>query len=79
MFTKVLSTTAQNSLALLGKSGLLNDTYLAGGCSGLALHLGHQYSLDFDFFTRRHFESKDVTRKLSNWAKSIFNKTKTSI
>ena len=63
MFTKVLSATAQNSLAILGKSGFLKDAYLAGG-SGLALHLGHRYSLDFDFFTHRHFESKDVTRKL---------------
>ncbi len=57
MFTKTLSQTAQNSLAVLGESGLLKDAYLAGG-SALALHLGHRYSLDFDFFTPESFEAK---------------------
>ncbi|MFZ5366185.1 MAG: nucleotidyl transferase AbiEii/AbiGii toxin family protein [Patescibacteria group bacterium] len=63
MFTKTLSRSAQNSLAILGKSGLLKDGYLAGG-SALALHLGHRYSLDFDFFTPRSFDAKQLTLKL---------------
>jgi len=64
MFTKTLSKTAQDSLALLGKSGLLKDTYLAGG-SALALHLGHRYSLDFDFFTPKSFDAKQFVIELS--------------
>ena len=49
MFTAVLSSDAQNALALLGKSGLISKAYLAGG-SALALYFGHRYSVDFDFF-----------------------------
>ncbi len=71
MFTKTLSQTAQDSLAVLGKSGLLRNAYLAGG-SALALHLGHRYSLDFDFFTPKPFEAKDLAielGKLGNFKK----------
>lgn len=63
MFAKTLSSTTQASLALLGKSGLLKDAYLAGG-SALALHLGHRYSLDFDFFTRKHFKAENLINSL---------------
>jgi len=64
MFTKTLSKTAQGSLALLGKSGLLKNSYLAGG-SALALHLGHRYSLDFDFFSPEPFEARNFINQLS--------------
>lgn len=64
MFTKTLSKTAQNSLAVLGKSGLLKKAYLAGG-SALALWLGHRYSFDFDFFSQEPFNAKDLTEKLT--------------
>ena len=50
MFRTVLSRKAQEALALLGHSGLMDKAYLAGG-SALALHLGHRHSLDFDFFS----------------------------
>ncbi len=61
MFTKTLSATARCSLAVLGKSGLIEETYLAGG-SALALHLGHRQSIDFDFFTSKHFDNKNLAR-----------------
>lgn len=51
MHAATLSLAAQSNLAILGKSGLLNQSYLAGG-SALALHLGHRKSYDFDFYTR---------------------------
>lgn len=63
MFTKTLSRPAQESLAILGKSRLLKDAYLAGG-SALALHLGHRYSLDFDFFTSKSFDTRQLALKL---------------
>lgn len=64
MFTKTLSLPAQESLALLGKRGLIKEAYLAGG-SALALHLGHRYSLDFDFFTPKSFDARQLVLKLS--------------
>lgn len=42
---------------------LLPQTYLAGG-TAVALHLGHRYSYDLDFFTNRRFDAKAVLRKL---------------
>ncbi len=64
MFTNTLSKNAQSALALLGQKGLLQKgTYLAGG-SALALHFGHRISVDFDFFTQSHFDSKDIASKL---------------
>src|SRR3989338_9534722 len=63
MFGSTLSDHAQKTLALLGKSGLVNQAYLAGG-SALALHFGHRYSIDFDFFTPISFFSSDVVRRL---------------
>jgi hypothetical protein len=51
-------------LALLGKSGLLNDAYLAGG-SAAALQLGHRISVDFDFFTPQEFIPSQVAADLS--------------
>jgi len=90
MFAKTLSATAKNSLAILGKGVLPPKTYLAGG-SALALYLGHRYSLDFDFFTPTHFDSKELAKKLrqlgkfekqtssSNTLLGIFNSIKFSL
>lgn len=64
MFTRTLSKQAQNALALLGKSEVVKDAYLAGG-SALALHFGHRYSFDFDFFSKRPPEAQSVVKKLS--------------
>lgn len=90
MFERTLSKLAKDSLAVLGKSKLLKDAYLAGG-SALALHLGHRYSLDFDFFTPKHFNSQNFAKqlkKIGNFKKSqllddtilgVFNSVKFSL
>ena len=59
MFRTVLPQQAQATLALLGKSGLVKDGYLAGG-SALALHFGHRYSVDFDFFSPEPLNKNDL-------------------
>lgn len=64
MFEEVVSKNAKNALAVLGKSGVLQGAYLAGG-TALALQLGHRVSLDFDFFTRKKFDAKFVVQKLA--------------
>jgi len=63
MFTKTLSEDAQKSLALLGKNVLPGGTYMAGG-SVLALHFGHRFSIDFDFFTTTSFSSGQIINRL---------------
>ncbi len=65
MFTATLPKSAQSSLAILGKTGVLpKGSYLAGG-SGLALHFGHRTSIDFDFFTPNHFSQRRLAEKLA--------------
>lgn len=64
MFEEVLVKGARDSLALLGRSDILKDAYLAGG-SAAALQLGHRISVDFDFFTTKEFVPKVVSNKLS--------------
>lgn len=59
MFSRTLSDSAQNALAILGKSDLLKTSYMAGG-SSLALQLGHRMSLDFDFFDEKNFDPQTV-------------------
>lgn len=63
MFTRAISHDATNALAILGKSGILNDAYLAGG-TACALHLNHRFSLDLDFFTNVEFPTKIVVDQL---------------
>lgn len=63
MFEQVLSKDAKKSLAVLGKSGLLEDAYLAGG-TALALQIGHRISVDFDFFTPKEFNENIFVRRL---------------
>lgn len=63
MFEKVLSKDAKQSLALLGKSGILRPAYLAGG-TALALQVGHRYSYDFDFFVRGAFDEEVFVQKI---------------
>lgn len=63
MFGTVLSDDATKTLAILGKSGFLKDAYLAGG-SGLALHLGHRISIDFDFFSDVPFQPEYLAKQL---------------
>jgi hypothetical protein len=63
MFEKVLSKETKESLAILGKSGLLNDAYLAGG-TALALQIGHRVSIDLDFFTPKEFDEKILVQQI---------------
>ena len=67
MFTRALSKDAQTALALLGKSGILNNAYLAGG-TACALQLGHRLSFDLDFFTPKEFE---VSRMIETLKKTV--------
>jgi predicted nucleotidyltransferase component of viral defense system len=63
---------SQKQIELLSKlQGILPDCYMAGG-TALALQLGHRTSLDFDFYTRDHFEIEKI---LANFQKS-FKKVK---
>lgn len=66
MFTATLSQAAQTALALLGKSGCMNDAYLAGG-SALALHYGHRISIDLDFFSQYPFIPSHLEKKLKGF------------
>lgn len=72
MFGSVLSGAAQTALAVLGESGLVKNAYLAGG-SALALHYGHRYSIDFDFFSTEPFLPDTLSRRLQNLG--IFKET----
>ncbi len=64
MFEEALVGRAKDTLAILGRSGILQDAYLAGG-TAIALQLGHRISVDFDFFTPLEFVPKVVSRELS--------------
>lgn len=64
MFGAVLPRGAQDTLAVLGRSGLVDKAYLAGG-TALALHLGHRESIDFDFFSAELFDPIKLSQKLS--------------
>lgn len=48
---------------LLSNQSFINDFYLAGG-TGLALHLGHRQSIDFDFFIPADFDTYLIINKL---------------
>jgi len=57
-------------LAFLSKKGF----YLAGG-TGLALHLGHRTSVDFDFYIRKHFQAPDLYQEIEAVFKEKAQKT----
>lgn len=63
MFEKVLSKEEKESLALLGESKILEEAYLAGG-TALCLQFGHRFSYDFDFFTKKEFDSKILVQRI---------------
>lgn len=65
MFAKTLSKNAATALALLGKSRILKEGYLAGG-TACALQLGHRISLDLDFFTEKEFRTEIVLAELKS-------------
>ena len=68
MFTRTLSDNTATALAILGKSKVCKDAYLAGG-TALALHLGHRISVDLDFFNPEVFDSHKIINKLKSLGK----------
>lgn len=70
MFEETLLKGSKDILAVLGRSGILKDAYLAGGTAA-ALQMGHRISVDFDFFTDKEFIPKVFSSKLSKLG--IFN------
>jgi len=63
MFEQTLSTDAKSNLAAVGQTVLAGKFYLAGG-SAVALHLGHRFSFDLDFFCTEHFSIDEVLQTL---------------
>jgi len=68
MFTETLFGNTKKALAILGKSHLMDNAYLAGG-TACALQLGHRISVDLDFFTAKEFEAKELIRSLKRIGK----------
>src|SRR3989344_3959250 len=64
MFTETISKETEENLALLGRSRVLDDAYLAGG-TALALQIGHRVSYDLDFFTQKKFKPQVIIKKIS--------------
>ncbi|MBI5144706.1 MAG: nucleotidyl transferase AbiEii/AbiGii toxin family protein [Candidatus Omnitrophica bacterium] len=73
MFTKTLFGNTKKALAILGKSHLMDNAYLAGG-TACALQIGHRISVDLDFFTPEEFDAKELTRSLRKIGKFELDK-----
>ncbi|MDZ7361479.1 MAG: nucleotidyl transferase AbiEii/AbiGii toxin family protein [candidate division KSB1 bacterium] len=63
MRTNILNQEQKSALALLKGNAEVGKFYLAGG-TALALHLGHRYSEDFNFFTEKPFDVETLLRNL---------------
>lgn len=63
MFEQILSKNERESLAILGKSKILADAYMAGG-TALSLQIGHRYSYDFDFFSPKEFDENIILQRI---------------
>lgn len=63
MFERGISKETKGHLALLAKSNVTENFYLAGG-TACALYLGHRLSFDLDFFTPKKFDHRGVRSKL---------------
>lgn len=68
MFTETLFGNTKHALAILGKSHLMDNAYLAGG-TACALQIGHRISVDLDFFTTQEFEAKELIKSLKKIGK----------
>ncbi len=76
MYTNTLSKPTKRALEKLDSSVFFTETgaYLAGG-TALALHLGHRYSEDLDFFTPKPFLPKTQIQFLSQIGEFKLNQT----
>jgi hypothetical protein len=63
MFREILTGAQQTLLESLSRIPEIQTFYLAGG-TGLALHLGHRRSRDFDFFRSKEFQPQDLLSQL---------------
>lgn len=63
MFTKALLPDTIRALKLVSNISIVKKSYLAGG-TALALHLGHRFSIDLDFFTQEVFDEKTLAGEL---------------
>ena len=66
MRTDILNQGQKSALALLKASAEVGKFYLAGG-TALAIHLGHRYSEDFDFFTEQKFVPENLLGNLQQF------------
>ena len=64
MYEFIMSKDRHALLTRIAGRGFLEDFYLAGG-TALALHFGHRWSEDLDFFTKYKFDSFGLISKLS--------------
>jgi len=65
MFEQTLSADTKSNLAAVGQTALAHKFYLAGG-TAVALHLGHRFSFDLDFFTGGRFSIDEVLLTLKD-------------
>lgn len=70
MFEDILTEEQQSILEILKRRPFINLFYLAGG-TGLALHLGHRRSLDFDFFTQTEFQASHLLSQIQQVEKVL--------
>lgn len=63
MFTKAVLPDTIRALKLVSNISIVKKSYLAGG-TALALHLGHRFSVDLDFFTQQVFDEKTLSGEL---------------
>ena len=57
MYESVLDNATQKTIEILALQDFFKSFYLAGG-TACALHLGHRYSIDLDFFIDFEFRSR---------------------
>ncbi|MBI2087080.1 MAG: nucleotidyl transferase AbiEii/AbiGii toxin family protein [Candidatus Zambryskibacteria bacterium] len=61
MFYDILD---KERISVLPKLSFLKDRFYLAGGTGLALQLGHRDSVDFDFFTKKSFNTFDLYKEL---------------
>ena len=65
MAHSILTKSQRNALEIITGTELARMFYLAGG-TALAIQLGHRYSEDFDFFSKKSFQTKTILTVLKD-------------